>query len=221
MHIIWLVEAVKQDFSVTHSLLGNFATRVFSSATTFQKISIFEKNHPPSVLILDLEFADECLIDQIFQFATRHFLKTPILVMNRSPLKITKNMHFLQKPVDIFILVKAIREILKDQILKTDNIIFEDLVFYPSSHEIEFETAAGIERIKLSRQESLILKTLIRNFGKTVSRQAILKEAWDNAKVSDRTMDSHISRLRSALAVSSRIQLLNVYGKGFTLTEDF
>ena len=224
MHIIWLIEAVKQDFSISHSLLGNFATRIFSSASTFEKIAVLEKAHPPSILLVDFEFSTSEIQIRLLSYIATNFPKTPTLILNTTPLMqfpVNQLCNFLLKPVDLFNLIQVIRRILKDEKGRRDNINFEDLIFYPNSHEVEFETADGVERVKLSKQESLILITLIKNFGKTVTRSKILDEAWDQAKVSDRTMDSHISRLRTALAISSRIQLLNVYGKGFTLTKSY
>ena len=53
--------------------------------------------------------------------------------------------------------------------------------------------------LKLSHKEALIMKSLQEAENEAVSRETLSKLLWGDLKVGDRTLDSHISRLRKRL----------------------
>lgn len=56
------------------------------------------------------------------------------------------------------------------------------------------------KRINLTNQESALLKTLLENEGKTLSRAALLEKAWGYKSAGiTRTVDVHIQRLRKKI----------------------
>jgi DNA-binding response OmpR family regulator len=73
---------------------------------------------------------------------------------------------------------------------------FPDLVIDTSAHEV---TSRG-ERVMLTATEFSLLRLLGGNPGRVFSREFLLEEVWGNdAIVFDRTIDSHIQRLRKKL----------------------
>lgn len=80
--------------------------------------------------------------------------------------------------------------------------------------------ARGGEPVELTRREYELALFLFRNLGKVVSRAHILESVWGRGGgVTTRTVDTHVSRLRSALGVSaaSGVRLTPVYGYGYRL----
>ncbi|MGM9899025.1 MAG: response regulator transcription factor [Bacilli bacterium] len=74
------------------------------------------------------------------------------------------------------------------------------------------------EEIELTVKEFSILKILLENKGKVVSREDILEELWgDTDGLQSRTVDMHIKSLRKKLNDESLIQ--TVFGVGYKVSE--
>jgi DNA-binding response OmpR family regulator len=74
--------------------------------------------------------------------------------------------------------------------------------------------------IDLTRREYEVALFFFRNIGKVVSRAHIMESVWGRGgDVTTRTVDTHVSRLRSALGLSaaSGVRLTPVYGYGYRL----
>lgn len=73
----------------------------------------------------------------------------------------------------------------------------------------------GDKKIELTNQESALLKSLLNNQGKTVSRQALLQDAWGYKSAGiTRTVDVHIQRLRKKIGTKL---IDTVYKGGYKL----
>lgn len=76
------------------------------------------------------------------------------------------------------------------------------------------------ERV-LTEREAKVLQLLCNHKGKLLSRQKVLKSVWNNSDYfTRRSMDVFISRLRKYLSGDPSIQISNVYGSGFILTDE-
>ena len=63
-----------------------------------------------------------------------------------------------------------------------------------------------------------ILRTLLRRPGKVFSRNELMNAAYDfHNVVSDRTIDSHVRRLRAKLAAAGGDPIETVHGVGYKL----
>lgn len=72
--------------------------------------------------------------------------------------------------------------------------------------------------LDLTHTEFLMLTTLARNAGRALSRDAIMQGAYDSHRiVSDRTIDSHIRRLRDKLKAAGGNPVQTVHGVGYRL----
>lgn len=77
------------------------------------------------------------------------------------------------------------------------------------------------EHIELTKTEFLLLRTLMRQPGRVFTRDELMKGAYDDGMfVSDRTIDSHIRRLRSKLAEIGADPIETVRGVGYTLADN-
>ncbi len=77
----------------------------------------------------------------------------------------------------------------------------------------------GEQCVELTSIEFRILETLLLNKQRVISRDVLLKNAYtDHRIVSDRTMDSHITKLRKKLSpICSDDLIHSVYGVGYRL----
>ena len=72
----------------------------------------------------------------------------------------------------------------------------------------------------LTERESQVLKLLCINKGNLLSRQYVLKAIWGKSDYFNRrSMDVFISKLRKYLSKDERIQIMNVHGSGFILSD--
>jgi len=79
----------------------------------------------------------------------------------------------------------------------------------------------GVDASVTAKEFQLAL-LLFRNLGRAVSRHVILESVWGmRADIPTRTLDSHVTRLRSKLALKADngLQLASVYGFGYRLEE--
>jgi DNA-binding response OmpR family regulator len=81
-------------------------------------------------------------------------------------------------------------------------------------HELRFAESGEIEN--LTPKETKILSALVLAPGCSISREDLKQRIWPGLKVSDRNIDSHISRIRTKLS-HSRCVIESVYGAGYAL----
>ena len=74
---------------------------------------------------------------------------------------------------------------------------------------------------KLTTKESELLRLLCVNQNDLLDRNDALKQVWtDDNYFNARSMDVYITKLRKHLKQDSRIQIINIHGKGFKLLID-
>lgn len=106
---------------------------------------------------------------------------------------------YITKPFSINELIARVKAVLR-RIKKepeSDGIIeFEGIKIYPSS----FQAFVDNKKMDLTKTEFMLLKLLISNKNKVLSREQLLDSLWGNEKiVIDRTIDVHIKKLRDKL----------------------
>ena len=75
--------------------------------------------------------------------------------------------------------------------------------------------------VALTRTEFGLLTTLARHVGQVIPRSALMRHAYDGRRiVSDRTIDSHIRRLREKLKAGGADPIRTVHGVGYRLAFD-
>lgn len=96
-----------------------------------------------------------------------------------------------------------------------DALIFHSLVVKPASHTV---TISG-KSVDLTPKEYDLLKYLLSNPNKLLSRDDILDNVWGYDFAETRTVDYHLSKLREKLAACAEFSeaLKNVRGRGYRL----
>ena len=76
------------------------------------------------------------------------------------------------------------------------------------------------EEVILTMTELSLLETLANRPTKVFSREELMQRAYDGVIVSDRTIDSHIRRVRHKFSVLGITIIETVHGAGYTLSEE-
>lgn len=98
-----------------------------------------------------------------------------------------------------------------------ETLTFPDLKIDTAAHDVD----SNGERVSLTATEFSLLELLASNPGRVFSREFLLEEVWGNdAVVFDRTIDSHIQRLRKKLGGpdSPGDYIETVWGVGYRFT---
>jgi two-component system alkaline phosphatase synthesis response regulator PhoP len=74
--------------------------------------------------------------------------------------------------------------------------------------------------LSFTHYEFMIFALLVKNMGKTFSRDEVLTEVWGDTTVSSRGVDSHIARVRSKLA-DSNVKINTVKGEGYSVLVEY
>ena len=128
---------------------------------------------------------------------------------------------YIIKPVEEEELVARINAILK----RTNNSLLQEYsIFTIGDYQFDSDnqrlTFDGTDKY-LTEREAQVLKLLCLNKGNLLSRQYVLKSIWGKSDYFNRrSMDVFISKLRKYLAQDERIQITNVHGSGFILSDN-
>lgn len=124
---------------------------------------------------------------------------------------------FVTKPYNTQILLARISSLLRRTYQNMDLEIFEfkGLKYSMSTSEMEFNNI----KVELTKNESRILYTLIKNREKIVSRNDLMKSLWQNDEfVDDNTLTVNINRLRKKLEEVGAVGYLQTKrGQGYIL----
>lgn len=116
---------------------------------------------------------------------------------------------YIRKPFEPKILLLRIKKL-----LQTEDILSCGDVKLNLKTQSAF---AGSKEMKLTQKEFLLLQTLLRNKGMTLSRELLLDRVWGyDYEGDERTLDTHIRRLRSKLG---RPYIMTYVGFGYRMEE--
>ena len=129
--------------------------------------------------------------------------------------------HYVTKPFNIQILLAKIASL-----LKRTNMVNSQEVIDCNQFKINISKNTiikGKDEIELTRNEFKILKCLVDNRDKIVSREDIMSNLWESESfIDDNTLTVNITRLRNKLEELGLKELLETKrGQGYILKEDF
>lgn len=133
---------------------------------------------------------------------------------------------YLPKPFELSIFLARLKGLLRRQSWSQSSASSENEIFKINGKVIDFtnlELKTGGETIQMTLMEAKLLKHLIENQGKAVSRKEILEEVWDLHEETDtRAIDNFIVRLRRYLEENpAKPEILQtVRGVGYRFTEE-
>ena len=126
--------------------------------------------------------------------------------------------HYITKPFNIQILLAKIGALLRRTNMQgetNDKIDVKDFILNTSNNTIEKDGKV----IELTKNEYKILKYLVQNRGKIVSREDIMESLWQSESfIDDNTLTVNITRLRNKLEELELKELLETKrGQGYIL----
>ena len=124
--------------------------------------------------------------------------------------------HYITKPYNIQILLAKIASVLRrTNIEVNDKIDAKDFILNLSNSTMQ----KGNKTIELTRNEYKILKYLVENRGKIVSREDIMETLWESESfIDDNTLSVNITRLRNKLEELNLKELIETRrGQGYIL----
>ena len=126
---------------------------------------------------------------------------------------------YVTKPFSLRELTARVRAVLRRSSVKDD----QPLLNYRGTHLVADFEAVSVEvdreTIRLTRREFELLRYLVQNKNRVVSRDRLLERVWGyDRSVETRSVDVHVGRLRSKLAAASR-QIETVIGLGYRFVD--
>lgn len=215
---------IEDDVKINEQL-GSFLKRYgYEVATSFDFENIvdiaLEEN--PKMILLDINlpvFDGYYICKEI-----RKQSNVPIIVVTSRDTEmdelISMNLgadDFITKPYNTAILLARIESIIRRVYGNNSMEIYEynGLRYNLSTSEMEYEG----NKSDLTKNESRILYTLIKNKGKIVSRSELMKYLWQNDEfVDDNTLTVNINRLRKKMEeIGANNMLTTKRGQGYIL----
>lgn len=215
---------IEDDVKINEQL-GSFLKRYgYEVATSFDFENIVDiaLEETPKIILLDINlpvFDGYYICKEI-----RKQSNVPIIVVTSRDTEmdelISMNLgadDFITKPYNAAILLARIESIIRRVYGNNSMEIYEynGLRYNLSTSEMEYEG----NKSDLTKNESRILYTLIKNKGKIVSRSELMKYLWQNDEfVDDNTLTVNINRLRKKMEeIGANNMLTTKRGQGYIL----
>lgn len=179
-------------------------------------------NENPHLILLDINLP---AFDGFYWCSKiREVSKVPIIFLSsrNTPMDMVMSMNmggddFIQKPFDTDVLMAKINALLRrsySYIETQSNVLeHEGVVLNLKDWEVFYRE----EKVDLSKTEFTILRILMQQKGKIVSRNKIMRNLWkDESFVDDNTLTVNINRLRKKLAELGKEQFITTKkGEGY------
>lgn len=175
-----------------------------------------------SLIILDINLPDGNGLDFLKEFREKHTLPVIILTANDLETDIVTGLElgaddYITKPFSLMVLRARVKLQLRKLESAISNVIqIDNYVF--NFNSMEFSNNGNL--IELSKTEQKLLKILIENKGRTLTRSNLVDRIWtDGAEyVDENALSVTIKRLRDKLEEnpSSPQYIKTVYGVGYT-----
>ena len=126
---------------------------------------------------------------------------------------------YITKPFSPAELIARIKALLRRSSSSADQILeFEDIKIVTNQHKVY----RGGARVHLGPLEYKLLKHFLENPGRVFSREQLLDSVWGHGiYVEQRTVDTHIRRLRKAVNLKGKKNLIRtIRATGYSIDKD-
>ncbi len=226
LKLLWVIEKFRPSSTQIFSTIsGTYPVRLFGSLESFFYF-VHENEVNESQGIFVLNFDDIYHELNKFEKKLLNFAKSKDIIFltsenkDRNFLSINfqkeKKIHWIKLHSDPTILHALVSKLNTppDKNQASTNIInFKDIDFNLQTFQM---TLHPDQVVDLSMKEAKILNMLITQPLKCFTRKEMREHIWGKTSVSDRTIDSHVSRLRQRLS-GSEVSITSRYGHGYLL----
>jgi hypothetical protein len=217
MGILWIIEKPrKRGPLIMQALQGDFAVRVFGSWGSFVKLGAVHNTTMPDAVVINLPLTKykidpvDLYLSDNFSESLRIFLTPP----QRTPLLQKPGRFVFDNSFEPFRLSNIIKNLLDVKKGDREFICYRDLRMDTDGLIITHSSTGEEECLTL--KEGQLLRYFLKHSGRCIERQELIDAVWNRLKVSPRTIDSQISRLRRRLLPMS-VSIDSVYGGGYIL----
>lgn len=227
-HTIAVIDDDEAVLRAVQTLLESedFTVRAFSNGA--EALSEFSQN-PPSLAILDIKMPRMDGIELLSQLRKLHAM--PVIFLTSKDDEVDEVLGFrmgaddyIRKPFSPRLLVERVRTLLRRverQKERTDEpvIRYGNLTLDAGSHQCDWKG----RNVNLTVTEFLVLKSLALQPGRVKTREQLMDAAYgDNIYVDDRSIDSHIKRVRRKFREidDGFAQIETLYGVGYRYREE-
>ena len=223
MTTIYIVEKEKSGIiSAARALMGDYAVRAFASLKALKQLSKIVGHAMPDIVIADLDDL-EMKPGDIVPLLASVLPEATILLLSPDSVAKTlalcnpaseERLFVYHKPIDSLDLSRYVRFVLRSRGHRSGILRVRDVSL--DFAKLQCQIFPDETPINLPFKEAQILKILMERPGECLSRDDLHKEVWPGLKVSARSIDSHISRLRKRLN-SPSVDIVSKYGGGYYL----
>ncbi len=190
------------------------------------------------LLLLDWHLPDTSGIDELDWIRSEKSLDVPIIfITNRdSEDSVVEALEcgaddYMVKPINKNITLARIKALYRrkknsESTVGADDIsakATDKLVFEPYKiNQSEYSISINDKAVKLTTKEFELAVYLFQNSGCLISREKLMESVWGvTADLQTRTVDTHVSRIRSKLSISPAVgwQLSCIYQRGYRLSK--
>lgn len=179
------------------------------------------KSRQPDLLLLDVNLPDGSGMDFLTEFRRTSRIPVILLTANKMEMDIVMGLEsgandYITKPFSLMVLRARVGVQLREE--QDISRIFCGGGFCFDFEKMEFTSEGRI--LELSKTEQKLLRCLIKNKGKNVSRSQLIDEVWQGETefVDEHALTVVVNRLRSKLGDRSAQSgcIKTVYGIGYT-----
>lgn len=193
--------------------MGDYAVRVFGSIESLLRLQRLSRTERPDIVLIDQgSVGPTAALNPVISGLS----EVPIVLIGEhlAP-PCDFELMTMPRPPDALWLSRAVDEILRTVGARTRAVRYRDVTLDFSRLECLVTNCEG--PIALPLKEAQLLKLFLEKAGICLSRAEIQTVIWRNVKVTSRTIDSHVSRLRKRLRGAEAV-IESVYGGGYILT---
>jgi DNA-binding response OmpR family regulator len=217
---------------------ADYQLRSYTTGKSFRQAMATEKF---DVLILDWELPDTTGIDELDWLRHYKASRTPILFITSrdSEESVVEALDhgaddFMVKPVSKEVTLARIKALQRRNAFATDvdgsmqnkasiSVPVDGILNFDPYKINEVENTISVSGVtaKLTNKEFELAAFLFRNAGCLITRDQLLEKIWDTrGDLNTRTVDTHISRIRSKLGINPGVgwQLSSIYQRGYRLS---
>lgn len=130
---------------------------------------------------------------------------------------------YIQKPCSLSVLLAKVRAVLKRR--RASAAVRPTAVFSCGDLCIDFADGRVLKNsapLSLKSMEYKLLAYLVQNCGRTVPKEELFRNVWEDAVTSDGTLNVHIRRLREKIEDDPNrpVHIRTVWGTGYRFEED-
>ena len=215
---------VEDDPVIGRGLQINLSSRGFHIdwAQTLKQADVFIEDQVYDLILLDLKLPDGNGLGFCDQLKNEKKSQSPIIILTANIEEESAVAGFekgasdyIRKPFGHAELLARIQNVLNIKSNKQGQLIFEKLVLIPEERKAYYDQ----QEIIFNRREFDILEMFLRRPNVVLSREQIISHLLESEDVIDRTIDSHLSRIRQKFKKNNAntIRISSVYGVGYKI----